>query len=135
MPIDPKSPNIRIFFSDEETKIDYKIFCMRLKQSMSGRLKSFVEKELEYWHKYGEPIDIEAIGQSKKQSDSEDLPITNTSHTPQQVKVIKPRKHHKAYKDKVGELVTELAGNQVKVSFDGEEKAFYSDELELVGTE
>ncbi len=135
MPIDPKSPNIRIFFSDEETKIDYKIFCMRIKQSMSGRLKSFVEKELEYWRKYGEPIDIETIGQNKKQSNSNESPVSNGHHTPQQVKVIKPRKHHKTYRDKVGELVGELAGNQVKVSFDGEEKAFYSDEIELVETE
>ena len=60
---------------------------------------------------------------------------TNGHHAPQQVKVVKPRKHHKTYRDKVGELVGELAGNQVKVSFDGEEKAFYSDEIELVETE
>ncbi len=73
------------------------------------------------------PLGEEELSLNSKES--------NDKHIPQQVKITKPRKQHKTYKDKVGELLTELAGNQVKVSLDGEQKAFYSDEVELVETE
>lgn len=93
MPINQKSPNIRIFFSDEEKTIknQYKVFCAQIEQSMSSRLKSFVEKELEYWRKYGEPIDIEKIGREKE--------LKQNGHSPQHKRLDDPWGNAKADDD------------------------------------
>ncbi|MGD1714098.1 hypothetical protein [Dapis sp. BLCC M172] len=116
---------------EDETHLEFRKMCLETSTSMQQRLTSLVEKDIQE-HKNsnfnGELLDTRNNSQEKEKE-------TNGHHAPQQVKVVKPRKHHKIYKGKVGELLTELAGNHVKVSFDGEEKAFYSDELELVGTE
>ncbi|MDJ0516761.1 MAG: hypothetical protein QNJ74_11090 [Trichodesmium sp. MO_231.B1] len=136
MPID--KPSIRVFFDDESLRLKFKQLAVVAKTSMTKRVIQFIEKDVAFWEQTGGILDLDILDRdtnADSKFDNQRNGLTNGHHAPQQVKVIKPRKHHKIYKGKVGELVTELAGNQVKVSFDGEEKAFYSDELELVGTE
>ena len=158
MTIGPNSPSVRIFLGEEDRELrnKFKQLVAIAGTSMSRRLTLFMEKDVAYWEATGEIMDVEIfdLDRSEKLGKLDQLDElmeklnylinilqpethkeTNGDHAPQQVKVIKPRKHHKTYRDKVGELVGELAGNQVKVSFDGEEKAFYSDEIELVETE
>ena len=108
---------------EDEIHLEFRKMCLEAGTNMQQRLTDLIVRDIQ--ERKGKKQSIEDEGHEE----------TNGHHVPQQVKVAKPRKHHKIYKDKVGELVTELAGNQVKVSFDGEAKAFYSDELELVGTE
>ncbi len=140
MPIGPNSTSIRIFLAEEDVKYrkKFKQLVAEAEMSMSRRMAILIKKDIEYWEATGkalewDKLDIRAL---EKYCQENELPImTNSHHTPQQVKIVKPRKHNKTYKDKVGELLTELAGNQVKVSFDGEEKSFYSDEVEMVETE
>ncbi|MGD1714754.1 hypothetical protein [Dapis sp. BLCC M172] len=154
MTIGPNSPSVRIFLGEEDRELrnKFKQLVAVAGTSMSKRLTLFMEKDVAYWEATGEILDVEVLDldRSEKLGKLDRLdelmeklnylvnilqPETNGHHVPKQVKVVKPRKHHKTYKGKVGELVTELPGNQVKVSFDGEEKAFYRDELELVETE
>lgn len=131
-----KGSKAPVIASTSKYRKKFKQLVAEAEMSMSRRMAILIKKDIEYWETTGEvldweKLDIEAIQRHCQVNESA---TTNGNH-PKQVKVTKPRKHHKTYKDKVGELLTELAGNHVKVSFDGEEKAFYSDELELVETE
>lgn len=153
MAIGPNSASIRIFLGDEHLELrgKFKQLVAVAHTSMSKRMALFIEKDVAYWEATGEILDIEAfdIERSEKSDRLGELIdkldcLINTlqpdakeqtnGHNSQQVKITKPRKHHKAYKGQTGELLAELAGNQIKVGFDnGEEKAFYEDEIEIVG--
>lgn len=155
MPIGPNSASVRIFLPEEDVELrnKFKQLVAIAGTSMSKRMALFMEKDVAYWETTGKILDVEVfdVERSEKLDRLDELMDklnylinilqpeieneANDHHTPQQVKIIKPRKHHKSYKDKVGELLTELAGNQVKVSFDGEEKTFYSDEIEVIDDE
>ena len=134
MPID--KPSIRVFFDDESLRLKFKQLAVVAQTSMTKRVIQFIEKDVAFWQQTGEILDLDVLDEDTK-ADSEFNNQQNgqaNSHTSQkQVKVIKPRKHHKAYKGQTGKLLAELAGNQIKVSFDnGEEKAFYDDEVEII---
>ena len=154
MTIGPNSPSVRIFLGEEDRELrnKFKQLVAIAGTSMSRRLTLFMEKDVAYWEATGNILDVEAfdVERSEKLDRLDELmdklnylinilqPETQNdanSHTSQkQVKIIKPRKHHKAYKGQTGELLAELSGNQIKVGFDnGEEKTFYDDEVEIVG--
>ncbi len=139
MALSNSSKSIRVYFDDDEAeiRIRFKQLAARAEAPMSRRAADLIKLDIAYWEVTGEILDLSQLDKivrklSHQKNGHEE---TNGHHAPRQVKVVKPRKHHKTYRDKVGELVGELAGNQVKVSFDGEEKAFDSDEIELVETE
>ena len=79
--------------------------------------------DLDIWYE-----DIKADSQLSNQGNSQ----TNSYDFPQ-VKVTNPQRNHKRYKNKVGDLVSELDSARVKVSFDGDIETFHSDEIEIVG--
>ena len=68
--------------------------------------------------------DLQLSNQGNSQTNSYDFP---------QVKVTNPKRNHKRYKNKVGDLVSELDSTRVKVSFDGDIETFHRDEIEIVG--
>ena len=125
------------FRLEDKVHLEFRKMCLETGTTMQQRLTDLVEKDIQR-HKSpnlnskNTPDSENDTNGSWSNEDEGDAEI-NGHHIQQQVKIIKPRKNHKAYKDKVGELLAELSGNQVKVSFDGEEKAFYSDEIEIVG--
>ena len=153
MPIGPNSASVRIFLAEEDVELrnKFKQLVAIAGTSMSKRMALFMEKDVAYWEATGNILDVEAfdVERSKKLDRLDELMDKlnyligilqaetqgdTNGHASQQVKVIKPRKHHKAYKGQTGELLAELSGNQIKVGFDnGEEKAFYEDEVEIVG--
>ena len=113
---------------EDEIHLEFRKMCLEADTSMQQRLTDLVVKDIQ-GHKASKSSN------RKPSSNSQPDEETNGHHPQQQVKIIKPRKHHKTYKGQTGELLTELAGNQVKVGLNGEEKAFYLDEIELVETE
>lgn len=132
MAIDKYSKHIRVSFDDDQVEIKrkFKLLAALADMPMSRRVVELIKIDVAYWEKHGKPMPLgeEDLSLSNKESNGH-------QDSQQQVKIIKPRKHHKAYKGQIGELLGELSGNQVKVSFDGEEKTFYSDEIEMVETE
>ncbi|NES69859.1 MAG: hypothetical protein F6K24_33925 [Okeania sp. SIO2D1] len=135
MPID--KPSIRVFFDDESLRLKFKQLAVVAQTSMTKRVIQFIEKDVAFWQQTGEILDLDVLDEDTK-ADSEfnnqQNGQANGHKHQQQVKVIRLRKHHKAYKGQTGELLAELSGNQIKVGFgNGEEKAFYEDEVEIVG--
>ena len=68
--------------------------------------------------------DLQLSNQGNSRTNSYDFP---------QVKVTNPQRNHKRYKNKVGDLVSQLDSTRIKVNFDGDIETFHSDEIEIVG--
>ncbi|NEQ37025.1 MAG: hypothetical protein F6K40_12370 [Okeania sp. SIO3I5] len=134
MPID--KPSIRVFFDDESLRLKFKQLAVVAKISMTKRVIQFIEKDVAFWEQTGEILDLNVLDgdiKADSQLDSQRNNQTEKHHAPQQVKITKPRKQHKSYKDKVGDLLAELSENQVKVGLDdGTEEIFYRDEVEII---
>jgi len=68
--------------------------------------------------------DLQLSNQSNSQTNSYDFP---------KIKVTKPRKEHKRFKNKVGELLVGIDKDRAKVLLDGDIEILHSDEIEFLG--
>ena len=59
VPID--KPSIRVFFDDEDLRVEFKQLVAVDRSSMSRRLMRFVAMDVAYWKKTGKPVELEDL--------------------------------------------------------------------------
>jgi uncharacterized FlaG/YvyC family protein len=106
---------------EDKIHLEFRKMCLEAGTNMQQRLSDLIVR------------DIQSTKAKQKNSRNESHRETNGHNYPKII-VTKPRKEHREYKNKVGELVSEL-DEKVKVLIDGFLENFYDDEIEVIDDE